>query len=64
KRDGNIKYVNKTSEDLRNHFFTFPVEAIGTLDSYQLFIFMAGHTKRHTLQIEEVKGNPNFPKKK
>lgn len=64
KRDGNIKYIKSTSDDLRNHFFTFPVEALGTVDSYQLFLFMAGHTKRHTLQIEEVKNNPAFPKKK
>jgi hypothetical protein len=26
-------------------------------------IFMSAHTQRHTLQIEEVKANPNFPKK-
>lgn len=63
KRKSNMDYIKSTEEDLRNHFFTFPVEALGTVDAYQLFIFMAGHTKRHTLQIEEVKSNPNFPKK-
>jgi len=63
KREPNTQYVNTTADDLRNHFFTFPVEALGTVDSYQLFLFMAGHTKRHTLQIEEVKSNPAFPKK-
>lgn len=64
KRKSNIEYVKATNEDLRNHFFTFPVAALGTVDSYQLFIFMAGHSKRHTMQIEEVKSNPDFPKKK
>jgi hypothetical protein len=63
KRDANIKYTETTEDDLRNHFFTFPVAALGTVDSYQLIIFMAGHAKRHTLQIEEVKANPAFPKK-
>lgn len=63
KRDSTIQYIKTTTDDLRNHFFTFPVEALGTMDSYQLFIFLAGHTKRHTLQIEEVKSNPGFPKK-
>lgn len=63
KRKENIDYLKATQDDLRNHFFTFPVEAIGTVDSYQLFYFMSGHTKRHTLQIEEVKSNPSFPKK-
>lgn len=63
KRKSNIDYLKKTKEDLRNHFFTFPVEALGTVDAYQLFYFMSGHTKRHTLQIEEIKNNPSFPKK-
>jgi hypothetical protein len=62
KREATIKYIDTTSDDLRNHFFTFPVEAFGTLDSYQLLIFMAGHTKRHTLQIAEIKSHPAFPK--
>ena len=62
KRKANIDYLKKTKDDLRNHYFTFPVEALGTVDSYQLFYFMSGHTKRHTLQIEEVKSNPSFPK--
>ena len=62
-RKTNIDYLRATADDLRNHFFTFPVEAIGTVDSYQLFYFMSGHTRRHTLQIEEVKNNPSFPEK-
>jgi hypothetical protein len=63
KRKATMDYVKKTKDDMRNHFFTFPVEALGTVDSYQLFHFISGHTKRHTLQIEEVKSNPAFPKK-
>lgn len=63
KRKANTDYIKATQDDLRNHFFTFPGEALGTVDSYQLFYFMSGHTKRHTLQIEEVKSNPSFPKK-
>jgi hypothetical protein len=63
RRDEHIKYAEATEDDLRNHFFTFPVAAFGTVDSYQLILFMAGHSKRHTLQIEEVKANAAFPKK-
>lgn len=63
KRKSNVAYLKTTDDDLRNHFFTFPVESLGTVDAYQLFFFMSGHTKRHTLQIEEVKSNPSFPKK-
>lgn len=63
KREATIKYLEGTKEDLRGHFFTFPAEALGTMDSFQLFLFMAGHTKRHALQIEEVKADAGFPKK-
>lgn len=62
KRDANIKYIETTTDDLRNHFTVFP-GAFGTLDSFQLIIFMAGHSKRHTLQIEEIKSNSGFPRK-
>ena len=60
KRDSNIKYINSTADDLRNHFNDFP---FGKVDAYQTILFMAGHTKRHTDQIEEVMKNPSFPKK-
>jgi DinB superfamily len=63
KREATMNYLKSTNEDLRNHYFTFEVAALGTVDSYQLFIFLAGHSKRHILQIEEVKANANFPKK-
>lgn len=60
KRDSNIKYIKTTSDDLRNHYNDFP---FGKLDAYQTILFMAAHSKRHTDQIDEVLGNPNFPKK-
>lgn len=34
----------------------------GVVDAYQNFLFLAGHTARHTLQIEEVKADPGFQK--
>jgi len=60
KRDNNISYMKSTSDDLRNHYNDFP---FGKIDTYQTIIFMAGHSKRHTDQIEEVMKNPSFPKK-
>lgn len=54
-----IEYVKTTNDDLRNHVATLP---FGTYDSYQLVLFIAAHSKRHTAQIEEVKADPNFPK--
>lgn len=54
-----IKYVKTTTEDLRNHVVEFP---FGSFDSYQLILFMAGHSNRHYQQINEVKADPNFPR--
>jgi len=57
-----IDYVKTTKEDLRDHLFDHPVPAIGTLDAYQWILLDSGHSRRHTLQILEVKADPNFPK--
>jgi hypothetical protein len=57
-----IEYVKTTQDDLRDHLFDHPVPAIGTLDGYQWIMLISGHTRRHTLQILEVKADPRFPK--
>jgi uncharacterized damage-inducible protein DinB len=59
KRDNNIRYIKSTSDDLRNHYNDFP---FGKIDTYQTILFMAGHSKRHTDQIDEVLRHPDFPK--
>jgi DinB superfamily len=60
KRDAHVEFVKATQVDLRNRYAVFP---FGTFDSYQFILFMSGHTARHTAQIEEVKADPNYPKK-
>jgi hypothetical protein len=55
-----IEYVNSTNNDLRGHVVNFP---IGTVDSYQMVLFIGAHSKRHTLQVQEVMADPRFPKK-
>ena len=57
-RKSNMKYVKKTNDDLRNHYFDFP---FGKVDAYQVILFMSGHTIRHTDQIKEVMQNGGFP---
>ncbi len=57
-----IDYMKTTQDDLRDHFFDHPVPAIGTLDAYQWIMLISGHSRRHTLQILEVKADSNFPK--
>jgi uncharacterized damage-inducible protein DinB len=59
-RDRTIAYVENTQDDLRDHFLEHP--AFKLLDGYQWILLISAHSHRHTLQIEEVKANPNFPK--
>src|SRR5699024_162782 len=58
-REHILTYLKNVSlEDLRNHIGDTPA---GAADAYQSFLFIAGHTARHTLQIEEVKQDAGFP---
>ena len=55
-----LAYIkSKSLDDLRNHVTDSP---FGPVDAYQWFLFMAGHTARHTLQIAEIKQGSSFPK--
>jgi hypothetical protein len=60
KRQAHIDYIKNTKDDLRNRYAVGPM---GTLDAYQVALFMSGHTERHTKQMEEVKASAGFPKK-
>ena len=46
--------------DLRAHAVKHP--GFGMLDTYGWVLFLSAHSERHTLQIEEVKAPPDFPK--
>lgn len=59
KRKANIEFVKTTKEDLRNRYQQLP---FGTVDAFQILLFMSAHNERHVKQIEEVKANENFPK--
>ncbi len=61
RRAHTIDYIRTTSDDLRGHALPHPV--FKAMDGYQWVLLISGHSARHTLQIEEVKSNPNFPKK-
>jgi hypothetical protein len=60
RRDRNIAFVQTTQEDLRSHFADHP--AVKTLDAYQWILLMSAHCERHTLQLNEVKTHPDYPK--
>ena len=53
------EFVATTSDDMRDHVVALP---FGSFDSYQMILFIAAHSNRHTQQIDEVKADPNFPK--
>ncbi|HYC87785.1 MAG TPA: DinB family protein [Thermoanaerobaculia bacterium] len=55
-----IKLASTPDLDLRAQGGPHPF--LGPLDAYGWFLFQSGHSERHTLQIEEVKADPNFPK--
>jgi hypothetical protein len=59
-RDKLIAFMKTTDKDMRNHFMQHP--AMGWIDSYQGVLLLSAHTRRHTLQIDEVKADPGFPK--
>ena len=62
RRDATVKTAKSTPDsELRSHVADSPVGA--PLDGYQFLELIAAHSKRHTLQIEEVKANPGYPKK-
>ncbi|MEX6687317.1 DinB family protein [Danxiaibacter flavus] len=58
-RDENIDFVKNSQTNLRDMFVKNPV--LGVIDEDQAYLFMAAHTKRHTLQIVEVKNTTGFP---
>jgi hypothetical protein len=60
RRDSTISYLASTQDSLKDHFIDHP--QWGTLDLYEGFIMLSAHCARHTLQLEEVMANPNFPK--
>jgi len=53
-----IDLVKTSNVDLRNHIVTLP---LGKMDAYQFILFIAGHTNRHTQQINEVKTAAGYP---
>jgi len=60
-RNDIVAYINTLSEeDMRSRITDSP---FGPVDAYHSFLYIPGHTARHTLQIEEIKADKNFPGK-
>ena len=63
RRENTLKFVSKGNDDMRERFMMNPAFN-AELDAYLWIVFLSAHTERHVKQIEEVKANANFPKKK
>jgi hypothetical protein len=50
----------RNAPDLRDHVAENP--AFKEIDAQQWVYFLSGHSERHTLQIEEVMADANFPR--
>ncbi|TRX62662.1 DinB family protein [Fulvivirga sp. M361] len=57
-RKEHISFIKRTKEDLRGHYYEFP---FGMTDTYQVVLFMSGHSMRHVNQIKEIKAQADFP---
>ncbi len=55
-----LTLVQNQRSQLRSHFGKF---GSLDLDAHQWLLSLAGHSERHTAQINEVKAHPDFPKK-
>lgn len=60
-RANNVEFLKTTEVDLRNHFAENPL--FGTIDAYQWFLFLNGHTERHLAQIDEIMSHKDYPRK-
>jgi uncharacterized damage-inducible protein DinB len=58
KRAALMKMIKKSDADMRNRAIPLP---FGKVDAYQFALFVAGHTYRHTLQINELKNAEGYP---
>jgi hypothetical protein len=59
RRDRAIDYVRAAGEDLRKHSVPDPV--FGSVNAYQCFLVLSGHTRRHIEQIREIRADHSFP---
>jgi hypothetical protein len=58
-RERVIVYAQSTSDPLRTRLLPHPM--FGPIDGFQWLIFVAGHSERHRLQMEDVKTSAGFP---
>lgn len=55
-------YVETMQRDIKDHTFMNPFPSIGWLNAHDWLTLCALHVRRHSLQIAEVKADPNYPK--
>lgn len=53
-----LKFIRNTTADLRNHIVQTPV---GTLDCYQVLLWVSVHADKHLAAIDKILSDPQFP---
>jgi len=59
KRAEHIDWLKNSNDEFRVHFTTFP--GLDTIDAYQFILMIAGHTTRHSGQINDIKSHEFYP---
>ncbi|MFN0083953.1 MAG: DinB family protein [Blastocatellia bacterium] len=62
-RARSLKFIETTDKPLKAHTLDHPFPVFGTLNAYQWLVYIPLHNFRHNKQIDEVKADPNFPRK-
>ncbi len=62
-RAATLKFAEEIDAPLKSHTTEHPFPVFNTLSAYNWLIYIPLHNIRHNLQIAEVKGHPDFPKK-
>jgi hypothetical protein len=59
-RAGTLEFLKTSEVDFRAYSGTLTPE-IEPMDAYQWLVFAAGHTERHSAQIDQVKAHEGYP---
>jgi len=59
-RDRTIRIIEELKVDLRQYYI-YPNTTKSLLDGYQYLLRIPSHNERHLMQLQEVKGDPNYP---
>ena len=60
-RSNTVEFLTNTDLNLRAYSASIPGSDAPPMDGHQWFIFLSGHSARHTAQIEQIKADSDYP---